>query len=672
MSNCLKQTRFCFVLVTILLAVPCRRLGHANNVIETVNTISDLVALNPPGAGTSVFVRGYRSPGDGGQGLFDYHERSTVATNSGTCLKPRAANGRWHRQYAGPQNALWYGAYRDGSNPTPTTIAIQAAIDAAAGFSATASDITAAGSSVFIPHGLYAINDVLWIGKSNVANINYTVSGDGRESTKLVWTGSAGGPTNKPMLVVCHPLPSPVNINTLTIKDLGFENPSISNDRRTPGVEGLRLIGNAAPATIGPVGGINRALLQNLRFAGLDNGIHLYTGINESIIERCDFSAIYHQLTTVTASLTDPLTDRRGNCIIADGDYDNTNGVASIIGQLWMRNNVFNGYQAHSVDIYRVSQFTFSENAIYMNHWKRSRGVRVQQGSGGYVSGNFTQSENGDSYGPLFYLNSAAAGSSAVNGYSIIGNSISGPLNATSDAAGVELGVVNGGVIVGNSFNYLARAIKLSTTCTNIFIGVNDYTGISTAKLTDLGAKNLHIIDAQLGSRIADSLTFGDDRSARSLLYTFANGGIGTVQRQDSFYLLGGANPGSAASNIIFNASSSGGFSFFADDSQSASILRINGGIVHGYVTTARSLSIGAMPVFYISVTANGQSIILPAARSVSAGRTYVIKSAGADVTTTVARTGGDTIDNMAADDLLGPQKVGRYISDGTLNWEKW
>lgn len=70
-------------------------------------------------------------------------------------------------------------------------------------------------------------------------------------------------------------------------------------------------------------------------------------------------------------------------------------------------------------------------------------------------------------------------------------------------------------------------------------------------------------------------------------------------------------------------------------------------------------------------VNANGTTVTLPAANSVPNGWITIIKSKSG-VTTTVARTGSDTIDEAAANDSLGSLVVGRYMSDNVSNWIKW
>lgn len=70
----------------------------------------------------------------------------------------------------------------------------------------------------------------------------------------------------------------------------------------------------------------------------------------------------------------------------------------------------------------------------------------------------------------------------------------------------------------------------------------------------------------------------------------------------------------------------------------------------------------------YLVSTAT-QTNTLPAANAVAAGQIFIIKNKAG--TTTVRPAGADTIDGVAADDVLAAQASNTYISDGVSNWEK-
>lgn len=117
-----------------------------------VNTMTGLHAVDPATASLTAnelcYVRGFASPGDGGEGYFLWDAASAAADDGGMVIRPDTApaNGRWLRQTSGDDiNVKWFGAKGDGaSNDAP---AIQAAIGT--------------GRAVFLPEGDYKINAAL-------------------------------------------------------------------------------------------------------------------------------------------------------------------------------------------------------------------------------------------------------------------------------------------------------------------------------------------------------------------------------------------------------------------------------------------------------------------------------------------------------------------------------
>ena len=100
-----------------------------------------------------VFVTGYASQGDGGEGMFVWKENGSQADADGGCIVQGGGSiGTWVRAFSGPINVLWYGASR--TRASSATSAIQAALDAAAG-SAVPS------SAVYIPQGQYSLQSAL-------------------------------------------------------------------------------------------------------------------------------------------------------------------------------------------------------------------------------------------------------------------------------------------------------------------------------------------------------------------------------------------------------------------------------------------------------------------------------------------------------------------------------
>lgn len=123
MNNSFK-IRFLFLL---LVASGISTLGQVGRFVSSVNTIADLPAINPSTIYTNIFVAGYRTANDGGEGQFTYVASSAISTNLGTVFKPASGSGRWLRQYSGALDVRWFGALGDGS--TDDTTAFQSALD---------------------------------------------------------------------------------------------------------------------------------------------------------------------------------------------------------------------------------------------------------------------------------------------------------------------------------------------------------------------------------------------------------------------------------------------------------------------------------------------------------------------------------------------------------------
>lgn len=95
------------------------------------------------GAPTTVYVRGYYSPGDGGGGTFLWNATDSTSDNGGTVIAPNAGGtGRWNRIYEpGEINVRWFGAYGDNVHDDTTALNHAAA--------------AAAGGVLFFPAGVY-------------------------------------------------------------------------------------------------------------------------------------------------------------------------------------------------------------------------------------------------------------------------------------------------------------------------------------------------------------------------------------------------------------------------------------------------------------------------------------------------------------------------------------
>lgn len=122
------------------------------------STVADLEVGSVP-IGSSCVLLGYYEPGDFGQPIILISETEDSGVHS-----YRFRDGGYANLYQdGPLNVLWYGAYKDGTNATTTTAAIQEAIDEAGAYFHEGREQWVDGKTVFLPAGDYVTNDTLLI-----------------------------------------------------------------------------------------------------------------------------------------------------------------------------------------------------------------------------------------------------------------------------------------------------------------------------------------------------------------------------------------------------------------------------------------------------------------------------------------------------------------------------
>jgi hypothetical protein len=142
--------------------------GQPTMGIDWVETIGDSpVAGKQPnlrglvGSDSDVLViaLGYRSPGDGGGGVFVWISTSAI-DNGGTIIVPNQSVGsatpgpHWQRIYSGPVDVKWFGAYGNGS--TPDDIYLIRARDA----------VAASGGTVSFGPGTYRLSRNVTLGET--------------------------------------------------------------------------------------------------------------------------------------------------------------------------------------------------------------------------------------------------------------------------------------------------------------------------------------------------------------------------------------------------------------------------------------------------------------------------------------------------------------------------
>jgi hypothetical protein len=122
-------------------------------VITAILNISALRAETSLGTDQPIYVQGYHTPGDGGEGMFLCDPGTTIADNGGTIIADKHGNC-WRRQTEGhPYSVKWFGAKGDGT--TDDRDAIQAAI--------TTVERLPFGGTVWLPAGKYRITAPLRI-----------------------------------------------------------------------------------------------------------------------------------------------------------------------------------------------------------------------------------------------------------------------------------------------------------------------------------------------------------------------------------------------------------------------------------------------------------------------------------------------------------------------------
>lgn len=277
----------------LVLATHFTALGQVGRFVSTVNTLADLAALNPATIYTNVFVAGYSTANDGGQGDFTYVSSATTTTNRGTVIKPTGGTGRWLRQYSGDLNVLWFGAKGDGS--TDDTAAIQNAIDTANSLGGgkvffPAKDPTSNG--YIVASNITQKNNVIISGESDTgSSITFTAN---NPSGDIYWnlTGcNTGGIEN--MRFRIHSGTTPAGDTILYVRNsvAGLWMRDISIDGNSKNVSGLRLSADGVLTVRSFVG-------MNIRVVACTSGVILDGGIG-----NCNVNKFYQLKVTGCSSL---------------------------------------------------------------------------------------------------------------------------------------------------------------------------------------------------------------------------------------------------------------------------------------------------------------------------------------------------------------------------------
>jgi len=88
------------------------------NSISSLKAVDVSTILNT----TTIYVKGYFNPGDGGGGIFIYSSSGTEVDHGGIFIEPSIGSGVWIRIYDGSNSIRWFGAMGNESNPEHTYI----------------------------------------------------------------------------------------------------------------------------------------------------------------------------------------------------------------------------------------------------------------------------------------------------------------------------------------------------------------------------------------------------------------------------------------------------------------------------------------------------------------------------------------------------------------------
>ena len=121
--------------------------------LTSIRSVSALRAATSLATDQPLYLQGYYTPGDGGEGMFLCNSSDTTSDDKGTII-PDGDGNRWYRQTDGrPYSVKWFGATGDGA--TNDRAAIQDAI-------VTVQQLPF-GGTVWFPVGNYRIREPLYI-----------------------------------------------------------------------------------------------------------------------------------------------------------------------------------------------------------------------------------------------------------------------------------------------------------------------------------------------------------------------------------------------------------------------------------------------------------------------------------------------------------------------------
>lgn len=223
----------------------------------------------------TVYVQGYLSLNDGGQGAFIWDAASTEVQNDGTIIKSSSiATGRWKRLYDGALNARWFGAKNDGTEgiAQPNAVAITNAINAAIKLN----------KALFIPQGNYLVSTTSGTSSININGSSTISSLDifGEVGTKIT-TNITPPVTVPPTKTTQTLIKFSSGFKNLKISSIAFESTHTTTISPTHAIFFLQGPGN--PGIINPQ-------IIDCSFSGFSTAL-MINGSEQLLIKGCNFGA---------------------------------------------------------------------------------------------------------------------------------------------------------------------------------------------------------------------------------------------------------------------------------------------------------------------------------------------------------------------------------------------
>lgn len=651
-----------------ILAISCAQLfGQSGKFVNSVNTIAELVAQNPSGIYTNVFVAGRQTPGDGGDGLFTLARSSSASTNLGTILPTSTGTGRWLRQFDGSNYELAWFKTGTGDYYAALTNALA----------------TASTKTLNIPIGTFTVGTT--VNLTSLLASGTTIRGNGSVSTILSFTGSG----------FLFDLDGTASLNSVRME--GFSVTSVAsgirlgriataynaNQQRDNWIFRDLYVTGPGATTAGSVGlsltQLGASRFDTMRVSSFETGIQMYS------------------TTEINANLVDVVTFKDGI------DYNVASGAPSGGAQdTWTLLRIHGPTVAGGRCVY-MNQQSVVFTGSYMEQFSANTGrAFIEFGGNGrnFLSLGNRYDLSAGSMTNFLYFGTNTDGSISVRN-TFIGDRAGGamPTNniilAPSGPGGVDTHLAVG---CNDHFN---TAFKNYLTLSG-YVSMIGHTNAGPFVLGRTRTGPLFVGDGAAPGTLAQfngldtggvfdiKLTAASTWRFLNAAYTLVNLSLddsgngtfrGNANAQGGQLGLGVANvklvTGTGTPEAVVTADP--GAIFMRNDGLTGRTIYIKqtgSGTTTGwrypYDAVIRNPQAGAYQILisdYYVLSTGTSAKTLPDASDVGAGKVIIVKSA-ATFTTTVTASGGDTVEG-AATDVLGSLASGYYISDGVTNWEK-